>query len=207
MLRPLSFIVLLAVLIALVSPACGSAEPWLTVRLSETRITPNGDGEGDSVVVHYRLTRPATVDLFVVSPEGERFALREGERRPGGEDYQFTFDGTYAPEPGGQERRVLPDGRYLMTVAAIDAGGQRVEASAEFVVEDADTDPPRLENVVANPTTISPNFDAEDDASLITFRLTKPSKLSMYVVNEEGQKVEVRMLDAPHDASEYTVQW
>ena len=48
-------------------------------------------------VVHYSLSRPASISAWLADARGARLPLRDGQARPAGQDYQLAFDGTYTP--------------------------------------------------------------------------------------------------------------
>ncbi|HLH22498.1 MAG TPA: hypothetical protein VK066_08235 [Chloroflexota bacterium] len=205
--RKLALILLvLAALLALGS--CRAGAPLLgAVYTSGPALRVLGDGVTQPVVVHYSLGRPADVSVWLDGHDGNRLVLRERQPRPPGDDYQLSFDGTYAPTPDGVERRVVAPGAYRVTVQAVDQQGYREENSAEVAVAAADTDPPRIENLVADPQTISPNFDAIDDVAQISFRLTKDARVSIYATDEQGRKQYVGVRDDKRDAGEYAETW
>lgn len=188
--------------------ACNRGEALrVEAELSSGVITPNGDGQWDSTVLHYTLSAPARVSILVRDSGGRRFMLRSDEARPSAGNYQLTFDGTHA-EPGSPlDRRVLRDGKYELTVEAIDALGRAASASTPLMVQQADNDPPRLNPVVVAPTAISPNFDAIDDVLAATFRLSKEALVSIYAEDGSGQKVDVQLLDEKRLPGEYVEFW
>ncbi|HZU05327.1 MAG TPA: gliding motility-associated C-terminal domain-containing protein [Chloroflexota bacterium] len=188
--------------------SCRAGSPLLSgVYTSGGPLRPDGNGTGAPAVVHYSLSRPAAVSVWLTNGDGTRLVLRERQPRPSGADYRLTFDGTYAPTPDSPERRVVPPGQYRVTVQAVDEHGYREEATTELAVEAADTDPPRIESLVAQPDVISPNFDAIDDVAQISFRLTKAARVSIYATDEQGRKVYVGVRDERREAGEYAETW
>lgn len=183
--------------------ACSPVRPLAELRPG--RDTISADGRGAPVPLRYSLSRPATVDLYVVGPDQQALYLRQGEPRPAGQDYQYLFDGTYplADRPG--ERRVLPDGTYAVVLEA-DSGGQRQTATAQVAVRDADTTPPAIEDLTAYPTSISPNFDGVDDAATLTYRLSERARVVVYATDEQGRRAYVGPR-APREAGEYRERW
>ena len=67
-------------------------------------ISPNADGVEDVARISYRLSRRATVAVYWLDEQGQRYAFREGVSRPPGE-YEALFSGVI-------ENRLLPDGKY-----------------------------------------------------------------------------------------------
>ncbi len=195
-------------MLALLLVSCRAGAPLLSDVFTTGAELHVGDGGlTEPAVVHYSLARAATVTAWLTDPYGHRLVLRDAQPRPPGQDYQLAFDGTYAPEPGSPERRVVAPGRYQVTIQAVDAEGLREEATAAVTVVTADTEPPRIENLVAQPDIISPNFDAVDDVAHVSFRLTKTARVSIYATNAQGQKAYVGVRDEKREAGEYAETW
>ena len=166
---------------------CVRAQPLLPqVSLSRPTLTPSSS---DRVELRYTLSRPARVDLALRLQNGEQVALRSDEPRPAAGAYVYAFDGTYPREENPDERRVLPDGAYQLLLGARDGSGQRESAAAEVTIQGADTAPPRVEDLVVYPSTISPNFDGVDDLAAITYRLTKRARVFAYATDAAGRRV------------------
>jgi hypothetical protein len=79
------------------------------VSVQPTRISPDGDGRRDRVVVGYRTSEPARVGLYV---DGIRRTLKRGSKQQGTIDWDGKIDGVPA-DPG----------RYAVTLAATDLAG------------------------------------------------------------------------------------
>jgi hypothetical protein len=201
-------LILLAAAALLSLTSCRAGAPLLgAVFTTGPALRVLGDAVAPPAVVHYSLGRPADVTVWLDDSRGERLLLRERQPRPPGDDYQLNFDGTYAPTPEGVERRVVAPGQYRVTVQAVDEQGYREEGSADVAVEAADVTPPRVEELVAQPDLISPNFDAIDDVAQISFRLTKDARVSIYATDEQGRKQYVGVRDDKRDAGEYAETW
>jgi hypothetical protein len=183
--------------------ACSPGRP--TVELRTGRETVTADGRGAPAPLTYSLSRPAAIDLYVSGPGGERLYLRRAERRPAGQDYQYLFDGTYPLPDSPDERRVLPDGSYRIVLEA-EAAGQRQAAETQVAVRNADTTPPTLADAAAYPSTFSPNFDGQEDATAVTYRLTKQANVSIYVTDAQGRRVYVGP-QTPREPGEYRDLW
>ena len=165
---------------------------------------PNLDGPA---VLHYTLQRPAEVSAWLTDSQGGRLMLRERQARPTGQDFQLAFDGTHVNGADPLQRRVVPPGDYRLTIQAVDEGGWREEATERVSVLAADTEAPQIDNLLAYPETISPNFDAVDDVAQVTFRLSKDARVSLYATDTEGRKVFVGMRDERREAGEYAETW
>ena len=183
--------------------ACSPGRP--TVELTAGRETVAADGRGAPALLTYSLSRPAAIDLYVNGPSGERLYLRRAERRPAGQDYQYLFDGTYPPPDSPDERRVLPDGSYRIVLEA-ETAGQRQAVETQVAVRNADTTPPIVADLAAYPSTISPNFDGQDDAAAVTYRLTKQAKVRVYATDAQGRRVHVGP-QLPREPGEYRDLW
>ncbi len=80
-------------------------------------------------------------------------------------------------------QRVVPDGSYTIVIA----GGGGPLAGANVIVQQADTTPPTLQNIVIKPEIVSPNSDAVDDVAEVTFRTDQTATLSIDLTNDQGQ--------------------
>lgn len=65
---------------------------------------------------------------------------------------------------------------------------------------------PLLSSVSVTPDTISPNADGTDDATNISYKLTRNAAVSIYLENAQGQQLYFRK-ERPRSAGEYQVQW
>lgn len=183
---------------------CSAGQPLVQLRAG--REVVSADGRGAPAALAYSLSRPAAVDLYVVGPDGQRLYLRKDEPRPAGQDYQYVFDGTYPLPDSPDERRVLPDGSYRLVLEAATGAGQRQAAETSVTVRNADTSPPAVAELAAHPTTISPNFDGQDDATAITYRLAEPARVSVRATDAQGRSVYLGPR-APREAGEYRERW
>jgi hypothetical protein len=195
---------LLAALALTLLAGCTSGLPL--VRLTAGRDTVAADGLGAPAPLSYSLARPAAIDLYVVGDDGQRLYLRKDERRPAGDSYQYLFDGTYPLPDDPEERRVLPDGSYRLVLEARTAGGQQQDAEARITVRNADTTPPGISDLAAYPPVISPNFDGQDDAAAITYRLTERASVALYAVDDQARRVYVGPR-VPREPGEYRELW
>lgn len=196
-----------AVTLVLGLASCRASDPLLSgVFTTAAALRVTGDG-GEPSVIHYTLARPADVTVWLADATGQQLVLRDRQRRPPGADYQLSFDGTYVPDANSPERRVVAPGEYRVTVQAVDDDGFREEASTGVTILATDTAPPRIEELLAQPNVISPNFDAMDDVAHVSFRLTKDARVSIYAINEQGQKAYVGVRDEKREAGEYAETW
>jgi hypothetical protein len=178
-----------AVLAALVllATGCTGRDGLLTdVQVSRSSFTPDGSPTAFTEL-RYSLAGPARVDV-VLSPqeEGEPVYLRRDESRPVAGSYVFRFDGSYPLPDDTAQRRLVKDGRYRLAVHARDAGGRVDQAEAEVEVLGVDPRAPEVQELSAQPTRITPDFDGVDDVAHLSFRLTKAAEVSAYVLDEAG---------------------
>ena len=129
--------------------------------------------------VHYHLNTPAAVSSRLVAPDGTQLPIATNAVRPTAGDYVLQFDGTLAG-PGPNERRVLPDGDYRV-VLEVEAGGQQQHAEVPLTIRDADTRTPDITDLAVAPDRISPNFDAREDVTHMTYRLEKDALVSPFL--------------------------
>jgi hypothetical protein len=130
--------------------------------------------------VRYHLNRPATVDAWAQTADGQQqWVLHAASDRPRPGDYVLQFDGTVAG-PGPNERRVLPDGDYQIVLRA-QSGGDQQQVQVPLTIRDADTTPPDVQDLALLPDHVSPNFDAIQDLTSVTYTLTKPATVAAFL--------------------------
>jgi hypothetical protein len=159
----------------------------------KTQISPNADGVDDITPVHYSLSRPARVSIFLEGSSGQRFYFRRDERRTSG-TYNVLFSGivdgyTLPGEsvPGQIERRLIPNDHYTWVIEAVDNGDTR-RATGTLDVVDADAALPIISDFEINPPTFTPNQDGIHDRVDINVYLEKPANLSVYLEDAKGQQ-------------------
>jgi hypothetical protein len=179
---------IVAVMTLLPSAGCSASGSRLisNFHLSSSIVTPSGSG-GLPIDVAYTLTQPATMNAYLVGASGDKFFLRQNELRPVAGDYTLSFGGAYAPDPGTDERRVVPSGDYKLVV---EARNDKVndEASGTLQVQNADTVSPTVENLTLYPEAFSPQGEGIDDTLDATFRTTKVATVSLYLVSDSGKR-------------------
>lgn len=167
---------------------CGSQQLLTGASLSAGRITPDGKGVSGYTDLQYSLSRPAKVSVTLEGPSAKTYQLRQDESRQAA-SYTLRFNGV-VPATGGNQGDlvVLPDGAYRFTISAVDSAGAQEQKVLSFTITGADDSPPRIENAQAYPSTITPNFDAIDDVTLISFRLTKEANAGVYIGKPDGER-------------------
>ena len=160
--------------------ACGSLlAPLDNVSVSPPPPSPETRDQPNRVDVHYRLNAPASVSSRILSATGEQYVLYVDAERPRPGNYVLQLDGTING-PGPNERRVLPDGEYQV-VLDVASGDRRQSAQAPIAIRNADTRPPDVGDLAVVPDRISPDFDAIDDVTHISFRLAKDARVSAFL--------------------------
>ncbi|HEV7662840.1 MAG TPA: hypothetical protein VGQ62_04835 [Chloroflexota bacterium] len=172
----------LAALPLLLLAGCGPLAPAPLGRLEGATPPPSPEvrDQRNRLDIQYHLNTPATVSSRIVSTAGTgEWVLHANAVRPTAGDYVLQFDGTVAG-PGPNERRVLPDGDYQVRVE-VTSGGQQQQGQVPLSVRDADTTPPDVTDLTLLPDRISPNFDARDDVTHVTYRLAKDARIAPYL--------------------------
>jgi hypothetical protein len=171
----------LLVALLLLGTAClpVAGQPLGQVDARPPSLSPELRDQRNRLDVHYHLNEPATITSRIVAASGEQWSLASESPRPTAGDYVLQFDGTVAG-PGPNERRVLPDGDYQVVLEVRSpTGGQVVPVSLR--VHDADTVLPDVTDLALLPDRISPNFDARDDVTHVTYRLAKDAWASPFL--------------------------
>jgi hypothetical protein len=165
----------------LLSSGCGAVAraPLGAVEAAPPPPSPEQRDPRNRLDIHYRLNAPATVSSRLVSPSGGQWVIHADAVRPTAGDYVLSFDGTVAG-PGPNERRVLPSGEYQVLLE-VSSAGQHQQAQVPMTVRDADTTPPEITELALLPDRISPNFDARDDVTHLTYRLAKDARVAAYL--------------------------
>jgi len=170
-----------ALALLLVCAACGPLHPEPLGQVSSQlpSLSPGLRDQRNRLDVHYHLNTPATVSSFIVSDDGQQWPIATDAWRPTAGDYVLQFDGTVAG-PGPNERRVLPDGDYQL-ILDVSAGNQHQQSPVTLTVRGADATVPDITDLTLLPDTISPNFDALDDVTHVTYRLSKDATVSLFL--------------------------
>lgn len=169
--------------ILLFSVACGSLTPAPLgkVTAQPPALSPGLRDQSNRLDVHYHLNAPATVSSYIVGGDGQRWDIATDAPRPTAGDYVLQFDGTVAG-PGPNERRVLPDGDYQLILNVRGMGqSQTQQTPVDLTVRGADATAPDVADLQVLPDTISPNFDAQDDVTRVTYRLSKDALVSVFL--------------------------
>jgi hypothetical protein len=183
----------LALLAFVLVAGCGGSSPLGDVSISPPPLSPELRDQRNRLDVHYHLNSPAAVSTRIVAADGQQqWPIHERVARPTAGDYVFQFDGT-VPGPGPNERTVLPNGDYRIQLeAATDRQTDRTDVT--LAIRDADAARPELTEMALLPDHISPNFDARDDVTHLTFRLAKEARVAPFLdMQVDGQLKRVWM--------------
>jgi hypothetical protein len=159
---------------------CGSGTLLADVSLSAPTLQPTGNGE--HVDMGYRIGRAANVTIYLQDAAGERYTLRDGEpREPSSEPYRLRIDGTAPTSDPVLRRRALPSGEYTLVIEATGVDGSQAQEQRPISIQGADSPPPLIQNLVVQPTTMSPNADGIDDIAEITYSLPVSATVSIEI--------------------------
>ena len=198
------------VALLVVCVACGplAQQPLDHVEAGPPALSPEQRDQRNRLDVHYHLNAAATVSSYLVSADQRRWPIAESTPRPTPGDYVLQFDGTISG-PGQHERRVLPDGDYQV-VLDVKTSSQHQQAQVPLSVRAADVAVPDVTDLALLPDHISPNFDARDDITHMTYRLAKTAHISVFLdgAKTDGQLRRVWMgEEVPQLAGEQSVTW
>jgi hypothetical protein len=168
--------------------ACGplAPAPLGSVQAQLPPLSPGLRDQRNRLDVHYHLNAAARVSSYILGGDGQQWIIASDAARPTPGDYVLQFDGTIAG-PGPNERRVLPDGSYEL-VLDVTSGGQHQQSSQPLTISGADATVPDVSNLALQPDHISPNFDAQNDVTHLTFQLSKDALVSPFL-DQGGKRV------------------
>jgi hypothetical protein len=169
------------VILALLGSACGafSVAPLGPVEASPPPPSPELRDKRNRLDIHYHLNAPATVSSHILATSGAQWVIHADAPRPTAGEYVLQFDGTVGG-PGPNERRVLPDGDYQV-ILEVHTPTQRQQTQLAMAVRNADTLAPDVADLAFLPDRISPNFDARNDVTHVTYRLAKAAYVAPYL--------------------------
>ena len=197
-------VVIIAALLVVVAVAMGyfivkgDSSLLRDVTLDHQYITPNADGDQDATTIHYELSDNATVSIYFENEDGERFYYRQEEPRGVGQ-YQVAFSGIVKGYdlPGEAVEgeilaRLLQNGDYTWTIAAVDRSDRREEISGPLTIALADTELPEMRNFTLDKHEFTPNQDGIDDRVQIQFFLSKEViSTRVYIIDLKGAELPV----------------
>ncbi len=173
---------------------CGS-EPLLSnVNVRPETISPNADGTDDVAAIEYTIGRNSRLSITFIGPNGEEYTFRDDKRRTPG-SYTALFGGSV----GG---RVLADGTYTVVIEARDPETDEVQREErQLSIVGADTTLPAFEQFTVFPDEFTPNQDGIGDRVAISYHLTKPADVRLWIEDEDGNFV-----DSPLEEQENIIE-
>jgi flagellar hook assembly protein FlgD len=141
----------------------------------ELSFSPNGDGAGDKQTLSYKLVRQSTVNATLTGPGGVTRSIDSGERRPG--VYRFDWTG----RTNGESE---PEGRWRLTVNAVDSEGRSSSAERSFFLNNT------LGFITVRPLRAVVHR-RRGGRILIGFQLTRPARVSVTITSKTGQLLRV----------------
>ncbi len=146
----------------------GAAAPLtVSATASPASLTPNGDGQGDTATLSYRLSAAANVTVTILDPGGVAVATPIDRVWTQAGAHTVTIDGV-----------ALPDGIYSAVVTARTPAGAAVEASAPLAVSRT------LGLVTVSTELFSPNGDGRNDTLELGFTLTVAADVRVRIMRE-----------------------
>lgn len=189
--RRFSVIFLLSYLLLV---GCGSPSLLSDVVVHPATISPDADGVDDVAAIDYRIGRNSRLTITLVAPDGTQHTFRDSRRRTPG-SYTALFG-------GGVGGRVLADGTYTVVVEAADPDtGATERAERQLTIVGADTTLPTLDDFAVFPAEFTPNQDGIGDRVAISYHLTKPADVRLWIENEAGDFV-----DSPLEEQENIIE-
>lgn len=170
--------------------ASSSASAAPTTATTAALISPNGDGQDDTLTFSYTIGQPARVTVYLEGSDGRRHVLREDALRvPSRAPYALIFDGTVPGDQPNVLQRVLEDGTYTWTLEATPtAGGAPMRSSGTIEVRDAASQPPQIEDLNVTER-FSPNEDADEDVAYFTYRLPVSATVTINLADRNNAQI------------------
>jgi flagellar hook assembly protein FlgD len=130
-------------------------------------ITPNGDGQADTTTVSFTLSTNGNVAVSVLDASGATVAELEPKQWRRAGPRSVVLDGAS-----------LPDGAYLVHVAANATGGRSAAVDVPVTVTRT------LGRISLAAATMTPNGDGRDDALSLTVPLAAPASLTVRILRD-----------------------
>ncbi|MEI7771233.1 MAG: hypothetical protein WCI67_14665 [Chloroflexales bacterium] len=175
---------------ALLLVACANGPALAAVTASASSFAPSETNQPMSI--SYVIGRDATVDVYLLDAAGARYDLRRGQPRSASADpYVLRFDGTVPTSDPVLLRRLLPPGSYTLVVAAQLSGGAAEERRVPLTITGSELPIPDVQGLLVSPPTISPNADAVNDVTEITYRLPVSATVNIDISAPGGETIPV----------------
>lgn len=165
-------------------------------------ISPNADGVDDATNIEYQLSRNASISIYFVDQEGERYYFRQDRPRSAGE-YRVQWGGVINQRVWHEtdavrqavQSWVLPDGDYTWVVEATDEQGESARVEGPITLSGGDTVVPELRQFTVSLPTFTPNQDGLDDRTGVA-----------YFLNKDVDSVRVFLYDPAEPDIEYPIE-
>lgn len=154
---------------------------------SDDTLSPNGDGAGEKETLAYKLVRLSSVTAELLGPDGSKISLDSGERTPG--TYKFSWKGVDAAG------KVLPEGRWIWRVSAVDDLGRSSSAERPFLL-----------NVTLKGLTVDPAVVRPGSGARIAVDLARPARLTIRIETRTGTVLRT-LASRSADTGHVTVSW
>ena len=155
---------------------------------ASAKLTPGNTS--NPLQLAYDIGQSSHIQLVLSGPDGKSYTLRQNEARTPGH-YILEFNGVVNTQENDlPQQRLLSAGTYKFQLDAIaDGDGQHAQPqSGQFTVLDgaANQPPPVISNLAANPAVISPNFDAVDDVTSLSWQVSQPASVTVTIAGADG---------------------
>ena len=161
--------------------------------VSATAISPNGDGQQDSLTVTSTNSEPDKWSVAIRNSDGVLVRTLSGY----GVKASATWDGS------DNNGVVVPDGAYSLTAGATSALGTALPATATVII---DTTPPKLVSGGLRTAIFSPNGDGIADLALVDFVTSEALSARLQIKDANGAIVRVYKW-ASLTAGKHTLSW
>jgi flagellar hook assembly protein FlgD len=159
-------------------------------------VTPNGDGVSDTVAIPFAVSEPSTVATTVATADGT--VMRTFKTSVAGGDRTVEWNGR---DGAG---KVLPDGRYTVTLTPTDAAGNPGEPGTPVTVDVYGA----LANVARTPTQFFPqDADTLVPTTKATWTLRAPATVTVDVRDEAGVVVRTAYTERALPAGAAAWRW
>ncbi|MEI6777970.1 MAG: hypothetical protein WCK70_13805 [Chloroflexales bacterium] len=175
---------------ALMLAACTGSPALDAVTASSRSFAPSETDQ--PLTISYVVGRDATVDIYLLDTSNTRYNLRIGQPRSASTNpYVLRFDGTVPTNDLVLLRRLLPPGDYTLVVAAQVNGGTPEDRRVPLTITGNELPIPDVQNLLVSPPTISPNADAVNDVTEITYRLPVSATVNIDISAPGGETIPV----------------
>jgi hypothetical protein len=164
------------------------------VSFTPSTISPNADGRDDATRITYTLNRNAELTIRLKNEAGEEYFFRKQEIRSA-QTYQMLFSGIVIgyTRPGESFdpdtqliTRLIPNGKYTVTVSARTATGESEQVTTLLTVQESDSALPLIQGFSVSPTIFTPNQDGIADRVAVNAYLPKKADLAVYLTDSAG---------------------